>query len=151
MFKFNNSSHILLLKCCMKVLAQKECMTSSRKSIHVNNSTLAAVVFIVHQRACLPYGNHPLPIFVLLFININVSSCHILDGCDIAASPTHDPRHNRGWYRQFLWSSKERAKVHYLCLWTTDNSSPCTKTKPQYPSYSNITWWSQSVQQQYEF
>lgn len=57
----------------------------------------AAVVFTVHQRALLlPYGDHPLPVLVLLFVHVNVSSCHVLDGCDVAAPSAHDPRHDRG-------------------------------------------------------
>ncbi len=72
--------------------------------MHLTNChTPAAGVFTVHQRALfLPYGDHPLPVLVLLFVYVNVSSRHVLDGCDVAASSAHDPRHNRGRNRQFL-------------------------------------------------
>lgn len=83
-------------------------MTSSRQGMHAqlyltNCYTRAAVVFTVHQRALfLPYGDHPLPVLVLLFVYINVSSRYILDSCDVAASSAHDPGHDGGWHRQLL-------------------------------------------------
>lgn len=51
----------------------------------------SADVFTGHQGALfLPYGDHPLAVLVLLFVHVNVSSCHILDGCDVAAPSPHD-------------------------------------------------------------
>lgn len=50
----------------------------------------------------LPDSNHSLPILVLLFVHVNMSSCHVLNGRDVATSSAHDPRHNRGWHRQLL-------------------------------------------------
>lgn len=87
--------------------ADQRSMTSSRKGLHAQCSeptvTPAAVALRLHQRGLfLPYGDHPLPVLVLLFVYINVRSCHILDGCDVAASPAHDPRHDRGRNRQLL-------------------------------------------------
>lgn len=71
---------------------------------HMTNCyTTAVFLFAVHQRGSfLPYGDHPLPVLVLLFVYVNVSSRHVLDGCDVAASSAHDPRHDRGWHRQLL-------------------------------------------------
>lgn len=69
----------------------------------INCYTAAAVVLMVQQRASyIPYGDHPLSVLVLLFVHVNVSSCHVLDGGDVAASSAHDTRHNGGWHRKFL-------------------------------------------------
>lgn len=49
-----------------------------------------------------PDGDHSLAVFVFLFVNIYVRTRHILNGCDIAATSAHNPRHHRGWDRKFL-------------------------------------------------
>lgn len=72
--------------------------------LHIHKDyILSEMALTVHQRALfLPYGDHSLSIFVLLFVHINVSSSHVLDSCNVATSSTHDPRHNRSWHRQLL-------------------------------------------------
>ena len=50
----------------------------------------------------LPDGDHPLAVFVLLFVHVDVRPRDVLDGRDVAAAAAHDAGHDRGGHRELL-------------------------------------------------
>lgn len=82
-------------------------LQTKRMSIRNQSRVNQSITSVLKTVSFLPDCDHSFSILVLLFVHVNVCACNVLDGRNVAATSTHNPRHHRGRDRKLLGSKGE--------------------------------------------